>query len=229
MFTVKGNIIDINGKTEWLLFHRLSKKINPVDFLALTDGIIQLPNFLFTISFFILVFLNIDNSSRFAIPAGLYFIGHILVNFRIGVAILKLLKLPLLIYMKYSFVFIAATLIASWFYLSWWTFMIIPVYLMTLLFSVVILTAYEKKLYLAKWKKEAGNYDIFKNNAFLFAYKFYAGENQMPSDTSPSNDETENQDWLKPYTFMRVHWEELESHFNRKAQVYWKAYLHLNK
>ena len=44
MITTKGQIIDINGKTEWLLFHRLSKKINPVDFLSLTDSIIQFPS-----------------------------------------------------------------------------------------------------------------------------------------------------------------------------------------
>ena len=57
MITTKGQIIDINGKTEWVLFHRLTKKVNPVDFLALTDSMIQFPNFLFTVSFFILIFL----------------------------------------------------------------------------------------------------------------------------------------------------------------------------
>jgi hypothetical protein len=228
MFTVKGNIIDINGKTEWLLFHRLSKKINPVDFLALTDSIIQLPNFLFTISFFALIFFDIDITTKFTIPAGLYFIGQIMINFRIGTLLLKLLKLPLFYYSKFSFVFISATLITAWFYMSWFIFMIIPVYLMTLFFSVIILTWYEKKRYLAKWKKEAGNYDIIRNNAFLLAYKFYAVEQQLTLDTSPTTDETKNEDWLKPYLFMRTHWGEMESHFKKRARVFWRAYLHLN-
>ena len=60
MITTKGQIININDKTEWLLFQRLSKKVNPVDFLSLTDSLIQFPNFLFTVSFLLMIFLPVD-------------------------------------------------------------------------------------------------------------------------------------------------------------------------
>jgi hypothetical protein len=68
MITTKGQIIDINGKTEWLLFHRLTKKVNPVDFLSLTDSLIQFPNFLFTLSFLILTFTHVDLQMKFIVP-----------------------------------------------------------------------------------------------------------------------------------------------------------------
>ena len=45
----------------------------------------------------------------------------------------------------------------------------------------------------------------------------------------PTEEEINNQDWLKPYQFMRIHWGEIENHFNRKAKVYWRVYLHLDK
>jgi len=28
---------------------------------------------------------------------------------------------------------------------------------------------------------------------------------------------------------MRVHWEEIEDHFNKKARTYWSVYLHIDK
>ncbi len=89
MITTKGQIIDINGKTEWILFHRLSKKINPVDFLSLTDSIIQFPNFLFTISYLILIFTKFDLQVKFIAPASLYFLGQIIINLRLGTIFLN--------------------------------------------------------------------------------------------------------------------------------------------
>ena len=125
MITTKGQIIDINGKTEWLLFHRLSKKINPVDFLSLTDSIIHFPNFLFTISFLILSFLNVDMKAKFIVPASLYFCGQIIVNLHLGVFVFKMLNMPLLVFQKFSFYIMCGTVIVALVFLGWWTFMII--------------------------------------------------------------------------------------------------------
>jgi hypothetical protein len=107
--------------------------------------------------------------------------------------------------------------------------MVIPSYLMIVYISVLILTSNEKKYYYTHWNKSIGNFEIFKNNAFLLAYKYYATENNLPQSTSPTEEEIKNQDWLKPYNFMRVHWGEIENHFNKKAKVYWRVYLHLDK
>jgi hypothetical protein len=229
MITTKGQIIDINGKTEWLLFHRLSKKINPVDFLSLTDSIIQFPNFLFTLSFLVLYFTKIDLQLKFIVPASLYFCGQIIVNLRLGTAIFKLLNMPLLVFQKFSLFIMGGTFIAGSFFLGWWTLVVIPTYLLAVSVSVLILTSHEKKYYLLHWNKSIGHYGIFKNNAFLLAYKYYATSSNLPSGTSPTREEIENQDWLKPYIFMRAHWGEIETHFNRKAKVYWRVYLQLDK
>ena len=229
MITTKGQIIEINDKTEWLLFHRLSKKINPVDFLTLTDSIIQLPNFLFTVSFLILIFLKIDMQVKFIVPASLYFCGQIIINLRLGVFFIKLLNLPLLVFLKFSFIIMPLTIMVAFIFLDWWTLMVIPSYILAAFLSIMILTANEKKYYRKHWNKEIGNYQIFKNNSFLLAYKYYATGNNLPVNTSPTEDEIKNQDWLKPYNFMRVHWKEIESHFNRKAKLYWRLYLNLDK
>jgi hypothetical protein len=229
MITTKGQIIDINGKTEWLLFHRLSKKINPVDFLSLTDSIIQFPNFLFTISFFILSFMDLDLKVKFIVPASLYFCGQIIINLRFGIVIFKLLNVPLMVFQKFNLIIMFGTFIGGFFFLGWWTFMVIPSYLLAVFISVFILTSNEKKYYLSHWKKSIGNYQIFKNNAFLLAYKYYATDNKLAFNTSPTVEEITNQDWLKPYNFMRIHWEEIEDHFNNKAKIYWHVYLHLDK
>ena len=229
MITTKGQIIDINGKTEWLLFHRLSKKINPVDFLSLTDSIIQFPNFLFTISFLILIFLPVDLQTKFIVPSSLYFCGQIVVNLRLGVILFKLLNIPLMVFQKFNFLIMSGTFITAFFFLSWWTLIIIPSYLFIVYFSVLILTSNEKKFYKTHWKKNIENFEIFKNNSFLLAYKYYATEQKLPESTSPTEEEIKNQDWLKPYNFMRVHWEQIEDHFNKKAKVYWRVYLHLDQ
>jgi hypothetical protein len=229
MITTKGQIIDINGKTEWLLFHRLSKKINPVDFLSLTDSIIQFPNFLFTISFLILSFMDLELKVKFIVPSSLYFCGQIIINLRFGVVIFKLLNVPLMVFQKFNFFIMFGIFVAGFFFLGWWTLMVIPSYLLAVFISVFILTSNEKKYYLSHWKKSIGNYQIFKNNAFLLAYKYYATDNNLVFNTSPTEEEITNQDWLKPYNFMRIHWEEIEDHFNKKAKIYWRVYLNLDK
>jgi hypothetical protein len=229
MITTKGQIIEINDKTEWLLFHRLSKKINPVDFLTLTDSIIQLPNFLFTVSFLILIFLQIDLQIKFIVPASLYFCGQIIINLRLGVVFIKLLNVPLLVFQKFSFIILPGTIVAAFFFLGWWTLMVIPSYILAAVLSILILTANEKRYYRKHWNKAIGNYQIVKNNAFLLSYKYYATSNNLPVNTSPTQEEIKNEDWLKPYIFMRVHWNEIEDHFNKKARLYWRMYLHLDK
>jgi len=114
-------------------------------------------------------------------------------------------------------------------FLDWWTLMVIPSYGLAAFFSIMILTANEKKYYRKHWNKTIGNYQIFKNNAFLLAYKYYATENNLPVNPSPTEEEIRNQDWLKPYNFMRTHWGQIEEHFNKKAKVYWRLYLNLDK
>jgi hypothetical protein len=229
MITTKGQIIDINGKTEWLLFHRLSKKINPVDFLSLTDSLIQFPNFLFTVSFLILTFTHVDLQIKFIIPASLYFRGQIIINLRVGTIILKLLNMPLLVFQKFNLFIMSGTFITGFFFLGWWTLTVIPTYLLAVTSSLVILTSYQKKYYQKHWNKTIGHYEIFKNNAFLYAYKYYSIEYKLPSSTSPTNEEIQNKDCLKTYNFISIHWGEIENHFNKKAKTYWRVYLQLDK
>ena len=163
MITTKGKIIDINGKTEWLLFHRLTKKINPVDFLSLTDSLIQFPNFLFTISFFILIFTNVDLRIKFIGPASLYFCGQIMINLRMGVVIFRLLSTPLMVFQKFNLFIMFGAFITAFFFLGWWTLMVIPSYLLVVSVSVLILTSNEKKYYRSHWNKNIGNYrDLYK-------------------------------------------------------------------
>jgi hypothetical protein len=227
MFTVKGNIIDIDGKTEWLLFHRLSKKINPVDFLALTDSIIQFPNFLYTISFLIMVFIKTDTWIQFTVPSVLFILAQLMIRFQIGTFILKPFRVPLLAYLKFSMLFSLVAVAAAWYNLGWWSVLVIPLYLVTLYLSLFLLTADQKKKFRVDLKRNIDVNDIFKNNSFLFAYYFYAADLKLSEDLSPGADETKNEDWLKPYLFMRTHWTELESHFSAKARAFWRAYLHL--
>jgi hypothetical protein len=229
MITTKGQIIDINGKTEWLLFHRLSKKINPVDFLSFTDSIIQFPNLLFSISYLILLFTDFDLKVKFIAPASLYYIGQIIVNLRLGTAVFKLLNIPLMVFQKFYLFIMFGIFISGFFFLDWWALMVIPTYLLIVSVSVMILNSNQKKYYQTHFNKNIGHYGIFKNNAFLLTYKYYATQYNLPDSTAPAEEEIQNEDWLKPYNFMRVHWEEIESHFNNKAKVYWRLYLHLDK
>lgn len=229
MITTKGNIIDINGKTEWLLFHRLSKKINPVDILSLTDSIIQFPNFLFTVSFLILAITNLDLRIKFIAPASLYFVGQIIVNLRLGSEIIRLLNFPLLVFQKFSIFIISGAFMIGFIFLSWWNIMVIPAYLIAFYSSLLTLTSHEKKYYRIHWNKSISSYEIFINNAFLLTYKYYATRYKLPYSISPTEEEIKNQDWLKPYSLMRSHWGEIESHFNKTAKTYWRVYLHLDK
>jgi hypothetical protein len=227
MITTKGQVIEINGKTEWLLFHRLTKRINPVDFLALTDGFIQFPELLYVLSYLILMFTHVELWIKFAIPACLYFIGQAMINFRFGIGVFKLFRGLLLFYPKLSFFIILATFGMGFLFLGWWNLLVVPLYLLTMIISVLILTSHEIKHYRTDWNKNPGNYDIFKNNAFLMMYKYFSTYYKLPEDISPTVEETQNQDWLKPYDFMRANWEKIESYFNKKAKVYWRIYLHI--
>lgn len=227
MITTKGQIIDINDKTEWILFNRLINKVHPADLLSLTDSIIQFPNFLFVISFFVMIFPDVDLKTKFIIPASLYFCGQIIVNLRYGLIIFRMLNAPLLYFQKFSFILMAGTIITSFLILDMWTLMIIPSYLLALFLSVMILTHNDRKYYRDHWGKKTGSFQVYKNNAYILAYKYYAAEFNLSSSTTPTNEEINNKDWLKPYEFMRVHWKEIEKHFNKKARTYWRVYLNI--
>ena len=229
MITVKGQIIDIDGKTEWLLFHRLSRKVNPIDFLSTTDNIIQFPNFMFTISFLILILSDSALWIKFAVPSALYFIGQLMVNLRFGVLVFRLLRIPQLAFTKFNFIIMSGTLITGFFFIRWWTLLAIPVYFAIMFSSIMLLTWKQKKNIREQFQKSPDNFSIVKNNAFLLTYKYYSKEHHLSKDISPTDEETRNQDWLKPYYFMRTHWEQLESYFNRKAKVYWRVYLQIGK
>lgn len=227
--TVKGNTIDINGTTEGLLFYRVSQRVNPIEFLRLTDSLIQLPNFLFTVSMLTLLFIDIEMWVKFTIPAGFYFFGQMMINLRFGIGILKLLNYPLMFFSSANIIFMVSAFITCIIFIGWWSLLIIPVYILVFLISLLILTSNEKKFYKVQWQKSTGNYDIFKNNAFLVAYKFYASKYQLNKDTTPTDEEIDKEDWSKPYGFMLENWKEVEKHFNIKAQGYWRTYLHINK
>jgi hypothetical protein len=229
MITTRGQVIEIDGKTEWLLFHRLSKRINPVDFLSQVDSYIQFPNFLYSLSLLILMATPIRLWIKFAIPSGFYFIGYMMVNYRFGIGVFKLLKFPLLFYPKFSYFILMAAFVTCFFLLGGWSVLFIPAYLLTVLISIFILTSTQSKSYQSRWNKNPGNYGIYKCNAFLLMYKYYTTELQLPADTSPTTEETENEDWLKPYNFMRSHWKEIEKYFSYKAKMYWRIYLNIDK
>ena len=173
--------------------------------------------------------MDLELKVKFIVPSSLYFCGQIIINLRFGVVIFKLLNVPLMVFQKFNFFIMFGIFVAGFFFLGWWTLMVIPSYLLAVFISVFILTSNEKKYYLSHWKKSIGNYQIFKNNAFLLAYKYYATDNNLVFNTSPTEEEITNQDWLKPYNFMRIHWEEIEDHFNKKAKIYWRVYLNLDK
>ena len=150
-----------------------------------------------------------------------------MINFRFGVGVFKLFKGPILFYPKLSFFIILVAFGAGFIFLGWWNLLVVPLYFLTMIISVLILISHEKKHYLKEWNKKPGYYDIFRNNAFLMMYKYYSTYYKLPLDISETVEETRNQDWLKPYNFMRANWEKIESYFNKKAKVYWRIYLHL--
>ena len=123
----------------------------------------------------------------------------------------------------------AGTFLTGGFILGWWNIMIIPAYLLAVLSSLMVLISRQKKIYQKLWNKNIGLYEIFINNAFLHVYKYYSEEYKMLPGISPTEEEIQNEDWLKPYSFMRNHWNEIEGHFNKKARTYWQVYLHPDK
>jgi len=225
--TVKANYIDINGIIEWVLFHRLTKKVNPVDFLTLTDSLIQLPNFLFLVSFLVNLFFDTNLWLKFAISSGFYFLGQILVTFRIGIGVIKLLYYPLTFFSRWDLIIILIAFIIPFFFIGWWTFLIIPVYILTFIISILILTSKEKKYYKTQWARTISNYEVFKNNAFLMCYKYYAYKHSLLKDFEVTEQELIDEDWLKPYENMRNSWEELEKYFEGNAKKSWEKYLHI--
>jgi hypothetical protein len=119
------------------------------------------------------------------------------------------------------------TFIIGFFFIGWWNLVIIPAYLFAITSSLLVLVSNQKKIYKKHWNKSVTLFEIFRNNAFLHAYQFYSIENKLNPGISPTEDELKNEDWLKPYKFMRAHWSEIELHFNKKARLYWRVYLHL--
>ena len=77
--------------------------------------------------------------------------------------------------------------ITGFFFLGWWELMVIPTYLLIVTVSVLLLTSNEKKYYQAHFNKSIGHYGIFKNNAFLLVYKYYATEYNLPDSTTPTD------------------------------------------
>jgi len=227
--TIKGNTIDINGTLEWLLFHRLSKKVNPVDFLLHTDSLIQFPNFLYSTSLLTMLFIETDLFIKLTIPSLLYFVGQVLVNLRFGNVLLGLMNYLLMIFTSLNQLIMLAVFITCFFFIGWWTLIIVPAYLLTIFISVTLLNSKEKKYYLSQWQKTTGSYDIFKNNAFILTYKYFADKHELPSSLMPTDEEVNNQDWLKPYRFMINNWSKIESNFSNKGKMLWRAYLNIDK
>jgi hypothetical protein len=236
IWTIKGNRIELNGITEWLLFQRMNQKVNCIDFLSLTDSTILLPNFLYSFSLLALLFTTVDFSLILIVPSGFYILGQLMIKFRIG-TILKLLIYPLIIYNVISKFIQIGIFIASFFVLDWWTFIIIPIYLVTLITSVVFLNFHEKIFYKANWQHRveynigynAGYYDIFKNNAFLTVYKYYAEKYDLNSDFTPDDEEIYNNIWFEAENFMERNWRDLEPFFYESGRRHWRSYLQIDK
>lgn len=228
--TVKANYIEINGIIEWVLFYRLTKKVHPIDFLNLTDSLIQLPNFLFIISFLIsLIFYETDIWIQFAVSSVFYFLGQLIVTFRFGIICISLFYYPLTFFSRWDLILIPLATIPCFFIIGLWTFLLIPVYLLTNIVSLVILTTKEKKYYKNHWARTIGNYDIFKNNAFLLCYKYYAIKYDLLKDFDVTEQEFIDQDWHKSYKLMREGWPDLEQYFTGNAKLSWEAYLHIKE
>jgi len=227
--TVKGDTIDMNGITEWVLFHRMTKRVNPLDFLKITDCLIQLPNFLFSISLFVVILTNAEIWLKLSIPSMFYFFGQLIVNFKIGYGDVDIFKYPLLIFLTLKKVFILGIFVTACFFIGVYALLFIPIYLFTLIISVVILNYYERKYYKNQWGKTTGFYDIFKNNAFIVSYKYFADKFDLEKQLEPTDQELEDDVWLEHLDYMKDNWKTLEAGFNEKAKRLWKAYLHIPK
>jgi hypothetical protein len=223
--TVKGHTIDMNQIIEWVLFNRLRILVRPVDFLAMTDLIIQLPNFLFSTTVFFQLFLDSELWIKMLLPSLLYFIGQMIVNLRFGIGIIKILKDPLVFFSTGSNILMLALFITCFFFYGFWALLFIPIYLLAVVISVYILNSNEKKYYHEKWKVRTGLYDIFKNNAFIYVYVYYASKYHLNSDIEPTEDEINNMVWMDAYQYMRKNWVEMEVDFPEESRRCWRQYL----
>ena len=164
MITTKGHLIEINGVIEWTLFNRMRKFVSPIDFLILTDSLIQLPNFLFTVSLSTILFIDTSLWMKLLLPCLLFLFGSVIVNFRIGIGDIGTIKYPLMLFASLNQFTMLGVFITSFFFIGWWALLITVVYALAFVMSLLLLTSNEKKYYKAQWGKEIGNYEIFKNN-----------------------------------------------------------------
>ncbi len=228
MITTRGRVIEINDKLEWLLFNRLTSKVHPVEFLKLTDCFTQFPNLLITISFLVLIFVPVDPWLKFTFPPLLYCLGQAMISFRFGAEIINYFKYPLWFFNSFSVLLMAGTVITGIIFMNWVGLVIVPVYFLILLISVYSFTLKESNYYKSRWNKNPGIFEINLNNAFLLVYKYYAEKYQLVRELDPTAEETRNEDWRKPYLMMRSAWYNIEKHFNEKARLYWRIYLHIS-
>src|SRR5271154_1949776 len=98
MITTKGHLIEINGVIEWVLFNRMRKLTSPIDFLIHADSLIQLPNFLFTGSLLTMTFIDMDIWIKLFLPSLFYFFGQLIVNLKIGIGNISLVRYPLMLF-----------------------------------------------------------------------------------------------------------------------------------
>ena len=173
MITPKGKLIEINDNLEWILFNRIIKKTNPIKLLETTDTIIQLPNFLFICTFILMFFIDVELWIKLILPFTLYFIAQIIINSKLRLS--SLILLPASVFKMANKTFMLVVFIASFFYFKWWICLIfLIIYFITIILSITIMTSSEKKYYKKNYNVNTGNFEIFKNNAFLCAYKYTA-------------------------------------------------------
>ena len=229
MITPKGKLIEINDNLEWILFNRIIKKTNPIKLLETTDTIIQLPNFLFICTFILMFFIDVELWIKLILPSTLYFIAQIIINFKLRLS--GLILLPASVFKMANKTFMLVVFIASFFYFKWWICLIfLIIYFITIILSITIMTSSEKKYYKKNYNVNTGNFEIFKNNAFLCAYKYTAKKMNITTKLNPTNQEIENHlSERNHFTYMRQNWNKLKDHFNYKSQQLWTAYLFPNK
>ena len=227
--TIQGNKIEIDGITEWVLFHRLSKKFDPVEFLTLTDMVIQYPNFLYTLSLVTILILRLNLLYTTVIPIGLCFFGHLVIKTGIGIGDFKLYKYPLLIFSKYFIFIILGAFVFCFFTFKWWGFLILLSYIIMSLIAPAILTLKHVKFYDNAKHMNVGVFQVVNNNSFKVVYKFLSKSTNLPKDINPSIDEIENKDWLKPKQTMKEKWSNFEKYFYGDSKIFWIDYLDINK
>lgn len=226
IWTLKGHKIEFNGITEWLLFERMNLEVNCIDFLSTTDSAILIPNFFFTLSLLTMFFVSEDFETIILVSSMFYFLGQLIIKLRLGI-ILFLLKFPLQVYNSISNIIQLLVFITAFFFLGWWTLLIIPIYIFTLVISVIVLNYHERLFYRYNWESKAGFYDIFKNNAFICTYDYYSMVYDLEKDIAPTNGELETMAWFNAQDFMRYNWLKVEPYFDDSAKLHWRAYLNI--